>query len=212
MKQFWTDGEIAKLRELYPVTPMKQLETIFNRDTHKIYNKAFALGLKKDSQYLATEGGRFTGYLGEKSIRHKFKKGHEPFNKGMKGWSAKGTEATRFRKGQKPPNYKPVGYMRVTPDGYTEIKMEEGMQKFKLLHRVVWERMNGKIPHGMNLVFLDGDKQNIDITNLSLVTKKQNMLRNTVHNYPPDIVHLVQLKAALNRQINKRTNHEQPRP
>lgn len=98
MKQFWTDGEIAKLRELYPVTPMKQLETIFNRDTHKIYNKAFALGLKKDSQYLATEGGRFTGHLSEKSIRHQFKKGHEPFNKGMKGWSAKGTEAGEYQK------------------------------------------------------------------------------------------------------------------
>lgn len=212
MKQFWTDSEIVKLREIYPVTPMKKLEAIFSRDYHKIYNKAFALGLKKDSEYLATEAGRFTGHLSDSSIRHQFKKGHEPFNKGMKGWSATGTEATRFKKGQKPPNYRPVGYMRITPDGYTEIKMEEGMQKFKLLHRVVWERLNGKIPHGMNLVFLDGDKQNIDITNLSLVTKKQNMLRNTVHNYPPDIVHLVQLKAALNRQINKRTNHEQPRP
>jgi hypothetical protein len=204
MKQFWTEQELAKLTELYPVTPMKKLEQEFSRSAHKIYNKAFALGLKKDDEYLKTYAGRFTGHLSEKSIKHQFKKGSVPFNKGMKGWSAKGTEATRFKKGTRPPNYKPVGTIRETRDGYFEMKIAEGMYKWRLLHRVVWERLNGAIPKGMNLIFLDGNTKNIEITNLSLVTKRQNMLRNTVHNYPPEIVHLVQMKAAINRQINKR--------
>ena len=73
------------------------------------------------------------------------------------------------------------------------------------------ERMNGPIPKSYMVMFLDSDPKNIEITNLSLYTKSQNMQRNTIHNYPKEIVHLVQLQAAINRQINKRTqSHEQP--
>lgn len=138
-----------------------------------------------------------------------FEKGHVSFNKGMKGWSAKGTEATRFNKGHKPSNHRPVGSTRITRDGYTEMKMAEGMRQWKLLQRFVWERMNGKIPKGMVLIFIDGNKQNIKITNLSLYTRVQNMQRNTLHNYPKEIAHLIQLQGAINRKINKRAKQNE---
>lgn len=138
-----------------------------------------------------------------------FEKGNEPFNKGVKGWYAKGTEKTRFPKGHKPLNHRPVGSTRITADGYTEIKMAEGMHQWKLFHRVVWERLNGKIPRGLNLIFIDGNKQNLAITNLTLVTRAQNMKRNSHYeNYPKEISQLIQLQGAINRQLNRRAKNE----
>lgn len=140
-----------------------------------------------------------------------YEKGNVPFNKGAKGWYAAGTEKTRFKAGSVPPNYKPVGSIRLTVDNYYEMKMAEGMRQWRLLHRVIWERCNGAIPKGFIVSFLDKNPQNLDITNLSLFTKVQNMKRNTLHNYPKEIAQLIQLQGAINRQINKRTNHEQHR-
>lgn len=211
MRTFWTQAQVDQLTELYPVTPMNQLQKIMGMKAHKIYNKAFALGLKKTEEYLNSPNAcRFTGHLSEQSIKHQFKKGHVPFNKGVKGICYEGSKPTQFKKGSKPPNYRPVGTIRIV-DGYQEIKIAEGMRQWRQLHRVIWERLNGPIPKGYNLVFLDGNKKNISIANLSLISKADNMKRNSVHNYPKEIVHLVQLKAALNRQINKRKKHEQPR-
>ncbi|MES2636657.1 MAG: HNH endonuclease signature motif containing protein [Pseudomonadota bacterium] len=136
-----------------------------------------------------------------------FTKDSVPFNKGCKGWYAKGTEATRFKKGTKPPNHKPVGTIRQV-DGYYEIKVAEGMRQWKLLHRVVWERLNGPIPKGFIVSFLDKNPENINITNMSLFTKVQNMKRNSLHAYPKEIAHLIQLQGAINRQLNKRIKNE----
>lgn len=140
-----------------------------------------------------------------------YEKGNVPFNKGQKGWYAKGTEKTRFKKGSVPPNYKPVGSVRITVDGYYEMKMAEGMRQWRLLHRVIWERCNGAIPKNHIVIFIDGNTKNINIKNMALFTKEQNMKRNTLHNYPKEIAHLIQLQGAINRQINKRAKHEQYR-
>jgi HNH endonuclease len=137
-----------------------------------------------------------------------FEKGNRPFNKGQKGWFAKGTEATRFVKGQSPSNCAAVGAIRTLEDGYLEMKMQAGMRKWVLLQRVVWERCNGAIPKAAIVAFIDGNKQNINIKNLTLYTRAQNMKRNTIHNYPKEIAQLVQLQGAISRQINKRQNHE----
>lgn len=58
------------------------------------------------------------------------------------------------------------------------------------------------------MAFKDGNKQNCDISNLELVSRIEMMKRNTIHNLPSDLKELVQLKGRLNKQINKRDNHE----
>ena len=138
-----------------------------------------------------------------------FEKGNVPFNKGVKGINYEGMQATQFGKGHKPANHKPVGTTRITEVGYKEIKTAEGMHKWRLFHRVVWERLNGKIPRGMVLIFKDGDKQNPSITNLELVTRVQNMERNSLHRFPKEVTHLIQLQGAINRQINKRVKQNE---
>lgn len=47
-------------------------------------------------------------------------------------------------------------------------------KKNQYLHRMVWEYHNGKIPDGMMIDHIDMDKSNNGISNLRLVTPKQN--------------------------------------
>jgi len=105
-----------------------------------------------------------------------FGKGHSPANKGTKGIYNVGGNRTSFKKGQKPLNYRPVGTERIDRDGYTLIKVsDEGtwQHRWKLKHKVLWEKVNGPVPKGHCLIFLDGNKSNLDLDNLQLVTRKQ---------------------------------------
>jgi hypothetical protein len=103
-----------------------------------------------------------------------FKKGNVPHNKGRKGICASGCEKSWFKSGNIPANHRPVGSERVTRDGYIEIKIAEP-NKWQLKHRFVWEKVNGKIPKGKNIRFLDGDKLNCNIENLTVVSKAENL-------------------------------------
>lgn len=111
----------------------------------------------------------------------RFEKGHIPTNKGKKGWYAPGTEKTRFRKGNLPSNTKPIGYERVSRDGYVEVKIKmrpsrpDCNDNFVAKHRLIWEQAHGPIPPDCVVIFKDGDKRNFDIDNLALVTKAERL-------------------------------------
>lgn len=208
--RLWTQVQLEMLRAFYPDNTMETMKALTGRNESSIYNKVHSLGLAKSQAYLASPAACRLRRGDEIGKEYRFKSGQEVWNKGLKGWSAAGTEATRFKKGTKPPNHRPVGYVRLTVDGYYEMKMAEGMQQFKLLHRVIWERCNGVIPKGQICIFLDGNTKNLEVTNLALMTKVQNMKRNSLHSYPKELAEIIQLRGALNRQLNKRKNHEQP--
>ena len=206
----WKKVQLEMLTAFYPDNTMETMKAITGRNESSIYNKAFALGLAKSEAYLASPAACRLRRGDEVGKEHRFKPGQQVWNKGIKGINYEGMKATQFGKGHKPANWKPVGYIRLTVDGYYEIKMAEGMGQFKLLHRVIWERCNGVIPKGQICIFLDGNTKNLEITNLALMTKVQNMKRNSLHSYPKELAELIQLRGALNRQLNKRNNHEQP--
>lgn len=101
----------------------------------------------------------------------RFKKGNIPTNKGTKGVCEYGG-ATRFKKGHRPHNTKPIGSESITEDGYTKVKVKEpNVWIFK--QRLIYEKVYGKIPKESAVIFADGNKQNFDINNLILVNKKQ---------------------------------------
>ena len=104
-----------------------------------------------------------------------FKKGSTPWNKGLKGYM--GANKTSFKKGTIPPQYRPVGSERIAKDGYIEIKVEDP-NKWELKHRVIWEQHHGEILKGHAIIFADGDKSNLDIDNLLLVSRKQLLFMN----------------------------------
>lgn len=108
-----------------------------------------------------------------------FEKGHEPFNKGLKQEDYMSPEAikksktTRFQKGERPPNWEPIGYERITRDGYIEVKVRDGhkQRNFELKHRYLWEKEHGKVPKGYVLLFKNGDPLDVRLDNLMLVER-----------------------------------------
>jgi hypothetical protein len=86
-------------------------------------------------------------------------------------------------------------------DGYIKRKIAEP-KTWVYVHRYEWERAFGPIPKTHALTFKDGDKTNVSLDNLELRTKREIMLRNSVHNLPPELVEVIQLQGALKRKIN----------
>jgi len=207
----WTPEMDAVMTSRYPDVKAAVVAEQLGVSLSAVYGRASALKLEKSEAFKASPDACRLRRGNEVGKAFRFKKGQVPPNKGVKGISYPGMEATQFRPGQRPVNYKPVGSTRVcSKDGYVLIKMAEGMFQYKHLHRVVWERMNGPIPKGFLVSFIDRNPLNWKITNLMLITKNQNVLRNSVHSYGPEIAKVYQLKAAINRQINKqkRASHE----
>lgn len=74
-------------------------------------------------------------------------------------------------------NYKSSKYVgSLTPKGYIRCTLynDKGKQKKWLLHRLIWTAVNGEIPEGMQVNHIDEDKTNNTISNLNLMTNKEN--------------------------------------
>lgn len=200
MKKPWLPEDMALLEREYPTTHTPTLAKQMKRTPSSVYQKALGMGLKKTPEYLATAAaGRLNK---ESSIGKRFKKGHETWNKGMKGWSPEGTHATRFQKGQMPAQHVPVGTTRVLKDGYVEVKTAEP-RTWDLLHHKVWLDAGRELPDGYALRFRDGNKQNCALDNLFLQNRAELMAANSVHRYPPELKHVMRLTAKLTRRINE---------
>lgn len=108
----------------------------------------------------------------------RFEKGDIPPNKGFKRkeWMSPESEAickkTQFKKGHVPKNKKPIGSERISVDGYIEVKVSE-KGRWALKHRIVYEQAHGKIPKGYVVVFADGNKLNLELDNLILVSRNE---------------------------------------
>lgn len=149
-----------------------------NKLTNK-FNKKFKLNLSESS--IANRKNKLKLSSGIKGGQ--FQKGHIPANKGKK-WSEYvsqqgqiNSRKTTFKKGHIPHNHKPVGSERINVDGYFEIKIKEP-DVFVLKHRWLWEQKYGKIPKDKIIIFLDGNKQNLDLDNLALINRKEHLTMN----------------------------------
>lgn len=139
------------------------------------------------------------------------KPGNVPPNKGKK-WSdfmskagQRSSRRSTFKKGNQPHNTKWDGAISIRRDktGWEYMYIRVALSKWDLLHRYIWERGNGKIPPRMIICFKDRNPGNCNIDNLEMISQAENMRRNTYHRYPKEIANLIQLRGALNRQINK---------
>jgi hypothetical protein len=178
----WTTEEIAVLVEHYPHRSTKEVAELINRTVKQCYCKANLLSLHKTSQYLATD---FSGRIRNSNIKAQFPKGNIPWNKGMKGLQI-GGQITQFKKGNVPPNHRPVGSTRIDEEGYTSIKIAEP-RKWVLLHRHLYELEYGKINRNEVIVFRDKNRSNFDINNLEKISMSENMERNRITKYPIEI-------------------------
>ena len=192
------------IRERYPFEPTKKIADDLGLSESSVYNRAWAMGIKKDPVYLRSTQYP-PGYLGGKATQ--FQKGHAPANKGQKMSTEvyQKVARTMFKKGSKPTNTQPIGTIHQRKDTggkmYQYIKLADC--KWQLLNRYTWEMHNGPIPKGMVVVYKDGNYLNNDITNLLMITKKENMARNTIQRLPKELQQVMRLKCKLINKINK---------
>jgi hypothetical protein len=196
----WTMQETELLIEYYPHRSTKEVAFITGKSIAQCYAKAFALQLHKTPEYLATEA---SGRLQKGNQATQFYKGHQPWNKGMKGLDIGGHE-TRFKKGTVPPNHREVGSERIDEDGYTYIKIAEHT-RWVLKHRHIYEQAHGKLEPHMIVTFRDKNILNFEIENLEAITKVENMQRNTITKYPQPIRETIKTLNKLWHAIKSKT-------
>lgn len=211
-RRFWSDQDSERLRELYPDTPMPELIKVFRRRDYAIYGKAHALGLKRSESYLASEHACRLRREGNPGVGSRFKKGNESWNKGISFTAGGRSNETRFAPGAMPHNNVPVGTERVTDDGIRQRKVRDdgpAHRRWKSLHSLLWQEVNGEIPAGHLVVFRDRNTQHIEIDNLELVTRAENMRRNTIHRYPPELKTTIRQLSKLKRAISEASSEKQ---
>lgn len=155
----WTDEEKKFIKKITPGNHYNEIQEIMI----KKFNYDFTFEQIKGalSRYKLSTG--FTGC---------FQAQHVPFNKGMKGICAAGSEKGWFKKGDMPSNHDIVGTEKIQIDGYIKVKITEP-NIWKLKHQLEYEKYNGPIKKGYAVIFGDGNRQNFNINNLILVTRYQ---------------------------------------
>lgn len=217
----WTKRELAVIRRDYPHKATKLIAFTLRRPLSGVYRMANDLGVKKSAAFLASsESGRLTK-LSAAGVAHRFSKGHVPANAGLRrpGYAPGRMATTQFKKGRPPResrNYKPIGSYRINADGYLDRKLSDvglPQKRWHPVHRLVWIAANGPIPEGHAVAFKAGrattDLKKITLDAIELLSRGQLMRRNSYHiNYPKEIGQLIQLRGAVQRQINKRAKNE----
>lgn len=102
----------------------------------------------------------------------RFEPGHVPWSKGRHLDVGGRSVETRFKKGQIPHNYMPVGSERINTEGYVDIKIADP-NKWKPKHVLLWESLYGPRPKGCKIIFADGNKLNVVPENLLLVSDNE---------------------------------------
>ena len=194
----WTLEDDNRLKALYAEHPKSEVARRMGRSQPAVANRIQKLGLKKPGN---------TGC---------YKPGHSTWSRGMKGLDI-GGKATRFKPGRRPEearNYRPIGSVRITRDGYLERKVSDDQsvypaRRFVAIHRLIWEAANGPVPTGYIVVFKPGrhttNEAEITLDRIECISRNDNMTRNSVHRLPKPLAEVAQLKGALTRQINKRS-------
>lgn len=143
-------------------------------DAHKLFCKTFNQPDIKLGAYtaLCKRKGWCTGRTGH------FSKDHIPANKGKKMPFNANSARTQFKKGHlggsAKENKKPIGYERNTRDGYLERKINNDLplqSRWRAVHLIRWEEVNGPVPDGCCLKCLDGDKSNTDPSNWDQISR-----------------------------------------
>ena len=209
-RRFWTKADDRQLRVLYPHQPSADVAKTIGRSLSATYGRAGTLRLRKTAAYLASPAAcrlRRGEHVGKAFW---FPKGHVPANKGLRrpGWGPGRMKETQFKKGGRSPRWPaedyPVGALRINTDGQLDIKIKEGPRAWYCMARWVWIAERGPIPKGGVIRALNGDPHDTRIENLRLTTRGELMRENTYHRYPKEITRLIQLRGALQRQINRR--------
>ena len=213
MRKIWTNDELRLLRRLYQDTPTRDLTDRLCRSERSIYAQSHILGLHKSKKYLnSADCGRLhPGHKRGKATQ--FKPGHRPHNFGIKGWQAGGNSVkTQFKAGHRPHTWMPVGSERIDKSGILQRKISDTgytPRDWKSVHSIVWESHFGPVPARHIVVFRNGDKRDFHIDSLELISRAENMRRNSIHRLPKALADVCRVRGVLNRRINERMKQDE---
>jgi hypothetical protein len=208
MKKRWTEAEKIVLARLYPDAPMPQIIAALGRSESSIRNQVNQQGLRRSRDFLesSASGRVIKGCLHPSMVASRFKPGHKTWNKGAAYNPGGRAPQTQFKPGHKPPQWLPIGAESVNRDGIPTRKVAETGNRYvdwKRIDEIEWVAANGPIPKGRRLVVIDKTKPRT-LDNLKPMTRAEVMKRNSYHeNYPPEVARLMQLKGAIQRQVNR---------
>lgn len=213
MRTTWTADRIGALRRLHPTHSAQEIADLLGTTVPSVYHKAAQLGLKKTTEWIAERVRRAISDPQHGGRRSQFQPGAKPHNAGRRQPPRGRSIETQFKPGVRPHTWLPIGSSRTGPGGYLRRKVSDtgvSRRDYVPVHHLVWRMHGGTIPDHRThaLVFIDGNPRNLDINNLELVTRAELMRRNSMHNLPPEVAELVQLRAQIVRQINKRKKRE----
>ena len=150
----------------------------YSKELAEMFNQHFNTNITaKEIAYFRRNNKLNSGLTGQ------FKKGNVAHNKGKKQIEYMSQEAiertkeTRFKIGNKPKNYRPVGSERITKDGYIEVKVADP-NKWETKNKIIYKQYFGDIPKGHKVIYADGNKLNNDINNLILVSDNEELIMN----------------------------------
>ena len=158
----YTKEELDFIRKVTPGRHYHEIVEMFNKKFD------FQINTKKLKETLKNHRIS-TGLTG------RFEKGHVPYNKGKK-FPGTGNKAA-FKKGNIPVNKMKVGEDAISSDGYVKTKIADpNVWEFK--HKLIWAEAHGPIPEKHSIIFADGNKLNLSIDNLLLVSKAELLMLN----------------------------------
>jgi hypothetical protein len=212
---YWQPADVDELRRRYPHEKTADIARDLRRRLDEVYRKAISIGLRKTADYLASPDACRLRRGDEIGKPYRYPKGHVPANKGTRrpGYAPGRMAETMFKKGQFPANKDPgfyvPGALRVNTDGYVDMRTSfaPGALGWTCLHRILWEDAHGPIPRGHVLKFKDGDKLNVELDNLELITLQENMARNTIARYPRELRSVMHLVRKAERKIRERQDN-----
>lgn len=210
----WTDSDLEVLRARFPHEKTAGIARDLGREPGTVSQMAAKLGLRKSAKYLASPDACRLRRDGNPGIAYRYPKGHVPANKGTRrpGFSPGRMSATQFRRGERSVTaeamHQPIGTEVVRAEGYRWRKVNDDLpvhKRWREVHRLLWEEHRGPIPPGHSVTFINGEKSDIRIENLELLTRRQLLDRNSIYTrYPPELVQVMKLAGALKRKVRNR--------
>lgn len=211
-RMIWTEAQIARLIELYPDHTNWQIAQAMGLREDQVNAKAdhirkTGIPLAKSAEHLRTRAGRITPEGAARHAATRFKPGHATWNKGKRYAAGGRSVLTRFKRGNRPHTWVPIGTQRVY-GGILQVKVSDTgytPADWQSHHKRVWEAANGPLPKGHVVCFRDGNRSNFDLANLECVSRAELMQRNSIHTRVPEAVRpLVRSLGQIRRRLRER--------
>ena len=216
MKRF-TPEEDQYIRDNYLTQFLREMGEHLGRTEGTILGRMTRIGIEVPAEIKLKRLQQSFKNLEESGKMSRFQKGLVPHNKGkkMSPEMYEKCKGTMFKPGQIPATCvhfgKPYLHQRTWEDGYVEKLwfIQEGTNK-RSAYLAYLCRQNGIDLTGKKPILKPGFDHSRAPTmeDIMIVTNAENMRRNSLHRYPPEVVKLCQLKGALQRQINKLQTNE----